>query len=140
MAGALPQVIQNNQIRETNVVTIPTFAGGNQDPVAWLESVSRAFEANNVQGNRWIAVIGAYLTGIAAMWWETRRNTRPHIVEWEDNFHPDTSFVHQFRQNFCTQMLVSQWSTELLTRRQKVGEAIDQYAAEMVALFRRVTV
>ncbi|CAG8745693.1 16868_t:CDS:1, partial [Racocetra fulgida] len=136
MGGIMPQVQQNNQIRKMNTVSIPSFAGANQDSVEWLEMVSCAFEANNIQGNRRIAVIGAYLTGMAAMWWETRRNTRPHIDCWEDNFHSDVSFVHQFRQNFCTQMLVSQWNTELLTRRQRIGETIDQYAANMAALFR----
>ncbi|CAG8743585.1 4009_t:CDS:2, partial [Dentiscutata heterogama] len=91
VAGTLPQAIENNQIQETNVVTIPTFSGGNQDPVAWLEVVGCAFEANNIQGDRRIAVVGAYLTGMAAI-------------------------------------------------RQKVEETVDQYAAKMVALFRRVTV
>ncbi|CAG8802442.1 9275_t:CDS:2, partial [Racocetra fulgida] len=71
---------------------------------------SRAFEANNIQGDRRIAVVGAYLTGMAAMWWETRRNTRPHIDSWEDDFHPVTR------------------------------ETVDQYASDIVALFRRVTV
>ncbi|CAG8510521.1 12968_t:CDS:2 [Dentiscutata heterogama] len=53
MASALPQALQNNQIREMNV--------RNQDLVAWLKSVSHAFEANNIQGNRQIAVVGTYL-------------------------------------------------------------------------------
>ncbi|CAG8527960.1 4326_t:CDS:2 [Racocetra fulgida] len=59
------------------------------DPVKWLEMISHAFEANNIQKNCQIAVIGAYLTGMAAMWWETRCNTRPYIDHWEDDFHPD---------------------------------------------------
>ncbi|CAG8688111.1 6642_t:CDS:2, partial [Racocetra fulgida] len=49
---------------------------------------------NNNDGNN--AVIGEYLMGMVAMWWETRRNTRPHIDHWKDDFHPDISFVHQF--------------------------------------------
>ncbi|CAG8499713.1 12010_t:CDS:2 [Cetraspora pellucida] len=94
VAGILPQALQNNQVRELNVVNVPIFSGGNQDPVEWLKAGGHAFEVNNIQEPRRIAVIRAYLTRMAAM-----------------------CFVHQFCQNFCTQMLMSQWSTEQVTVR-----------------------
>ncbi|CAG8569135.1 10238_t:CDS:2, partial [Gigaspora rosea] len=87
MAGALTQVIQNNQIQEMNVMTIHTFTRENQDPVAWLK---------------------AFCTSIPA--------------------------------EFLYTNAYEPWSTELLTGCQKVGEAVDQYAADMVALFRHVSV
>src|SRR5260364_147752 len=56
-----PQSQAQNQQRESNVVPLPTFLGGNQDPIKWLESIGCAFEANNIQGQRRLAVVGAYL-------------------------------------------------------------------------------
>ncbi|RIB14301.1 hypothetical protein C2G38_1667610 [Gigaspora rosea] len=139
MAGVLHQVFKNNQTQELNFVNIPTFSGGNQDPIEWIETVGHAFEANNIQGHRRVSVIGAYLTGTAAMWWDTKKNARPYIDKWEDDSSPDTSFVHQFRQNFCTPILISQWNIELLTRRQQFGETVKQYAIDMWMMFRRLS-
>ncbi|CAG8726336.1 19519_t:CDS:2, partial [Racocetra fulgida] len=41
---------------EIGLVEIPTFNGGNQDSVEWLESITQAFEANNIQGIRRLVV------------------------------------------------------------------------------------
>src|SRR5260364_79783 len=48
-------VLNRTQESQTNLeeqtfVKILTYAGGNQDPVEWLESVNSAFEANKIVG------------------------------------------------------------------------------------------
>ncbi|CAG8751606.1 4089_t:CDS:1, partial [Cetraspora pellucida] len=53
---------------ERNLVSIPVFAEANQDPIEWLEAIGRAFEANNIVKARRLAVVGAYLSGLAAFW------------------------------------------------------------------------
>ncbi|RIB17870.1 hypothetical protein C2G38_2246130 [Gigaspora rosea] len=43
---------------EIDLVKIPTFVGGNQEPIEWLDLINRAFEANNILGTRRLAVAG----------------------------------------------------------------------------------
>ncbi|CAG8556500.1 2259_t:CDS:2, partial [Gigaspora rosea] len=73
-----PQVKNSEQ----NLANIPTFTGGNQDPVEWLEAIDRAFKANKIVGAKRLFVVSAYLTGLAASWWENRRNQEPRILIW----------------------------------------------------------
>ncbi|CAG8530301.1 3786_t:CDS:2 [Ambispora leptoticha] len=139
IANALAQPRRSHdELNERNVVKIPTFSGGNQDPVEWVDAVTRAFEANNIIGIRRLAVVGAHLSGLAALWWENQTYGNNGIRYWENEETPCQSFVHQFRQAFCTPALINQWNNELLSRRQRVGESVDQYAADMLMMFNRV--
>lgn len=129
-----PQVENSEQ----NLVNISTFTRGNQDLVEWLEAIDRAFEANNIVGARKLSVVGAYLTGLAASWWKNRRNQEPQILTWSNKLAPIQGFVQQFQLNFCTQALITQWNSELLTRRQRPGESVNQYAQDMLVMFQHV--
>ncbi|CAG8795850.1 9498_t:CDS:2 [Gigaspora rosea] len=59
-------MISGNKFTTSSPV-VATNGRANQDPVAWLEAVTYAFEANNIQGDQCIVVVDAYLTGIAAL-------------------------------------------------------------------------
>ncbi|RIB06395.1 hypothetical protein C2G38_2217235 [Gigaspora rosea] len=96
-----------------NSLVVAINAGGNQDLVAWLEDVNRAFEANNIQSDQRIAMVGAYLTRMP---------------------------LYGEKPEGIIGLISTDKKIKLLTRRQKIGEAVDQYAADMVALFRRVSV
>ncbi|RIB26508.1 hypothetical protein C2G38_2163139 [Gigaspora rosea] len=61
---------QQLEVKEQNIVHISTYVSRNQDPLEWLDSISRAFEANNILGARKLAVVGAHLIGLAALWWQ----------------------------------------------------------------------
>ncbi|RIB11793.1 hypothetical protein C2G38_2202511 [Gigaspora rosea] len=89
-----PQVKNSEQ----NLANIPTFTGGNQDPVEWLEAIDRAFKANKIVGAKRLFVVSAYLTGLAASWWENRRNQEPRILIWSNELAPIQGFVQQFRR------------------------------------------
>ncbi|RIB00497.1 hypothetical protein C2G38_2234110 [Gigaspora rosea] len=97
---------------EIDLVKIPTFVGSNQDPIEWLDLINWAFEANNILGIRRLAVAGAHLSGLAALWWEEQKR---RIQYWDNNH-----------------------NIELLTRRHCVEETVEQYALNMSVLFRRL--
>ncbi|CAG8647813.1 9973_t:CDS:10, partial [Cetraspora pellucida] len=64
------QATQLLQLSERNVVNYPMFSGRNQDPVEWIESITRAFCANNIREARRIVIASAHLSDLAALWWE----------------------------------------------------------------------
>ncbi|RIB24312.1 hypothetical protein C2G38_2168842 [Gigaspora rosea] len=105
---------QNPQV-EIDLVKIPTFVGSNQDPIEWLDLINRAFEANNILDTRRLAVAGAHLSGLAALWWEEQKK---EIHYWDNNDLQDQSFVHLFLLEFCTPALINRWTLELLNCRQ----------------------
>ncbi|RIB30267.1 hypothetical protein C2G38_2153187 [Gigaspora rosea] len=47
---------------EIDLVKIPTFIGGNQDPIEWLDLINQVFEANNILGIRRLIVAGTHLS------------------------------------------------------------------------------
>jgi len=55
--------------RETKLVDLPEFKGGEQDPLIWLEEFEDACKANCINDNRKVEIIPAYLKGIAHSWW-----------------------------------------------------------------------
>ena len=55
--------------RETKLVDLPTFKGGEQDPLIWLEEFEDACVANRINDDRKINIVPAYLKGIAYSWW-----------------------------------------------------------------------
>ncbi|RIA99862.1 hypothetical protein C2G38_2237078 [Gigaspora rosea] len=68
-AALAPQI--NIPNRELNLVLYPDFAGGDQDPMTWLDEVEKAFAANLINDNWKIVVIVPHLRRSAAMWWTT---------------------------------------------------------------------
>ncbi|CAG8495736.1 3548_t:CDS:2 [Cetraspora pellucida] len=75
-----PQV----ELGERNVVNYPMFSGRNQDPMEWIESITRAFNANNIQEARRIIIASAHLSDLAALWWESLRNQGIEIRYWNN--------------------------------------------------------
>ncbi|CAI2201309.1 13146_t:CDS:1, partial [Funneliformis geosporum] len=51
--------------KETRLVDFPTFKGGNQDPIEWLEGFERACAANRVAEERMLDILPSYLKGTA---------------------------------------------------------------------------
>src|SRR5581483_6961209 len=93
------QVKFQNGIRETYLVSLPTFGGGEQDPLAWLHSFHNACIANNMIEERRLDLLPVYLKGIAYTWW---MEIGQRINLWDSNTYPDRSFTHCFRRKWCT--------------------------------------
>ena len=88
---------ENNSIntpRETKLVDLPEFKGGEQDPLIWLEEFEDACVANRINDDRKINIVPAYLKGIAYSWWsQIKINTQ----YWNRNTYPNQSFVPKFK-------------------------------------------
>ena len=94
--GAIPRC-------EGRIADLPSFYGGNQDPVTWLEEFTRACNANGIGNARKFEVVPAYLKGPASTWWNTNQalpNGNPQrIVGWTGN-NNNTDFIIKFPVSF----------------------------------------
>lgn len=145
MAGTVAAVgnntnaLANRQIRK--VADLPTFSGGEQDPVSWLDEFARACNANGITDANKLTVVPAYLKGAASTWWTTNQNlnagNQNRIVAWTGN-NNNTDFLVNFPATFRTETLIEIWTTELDQRRQQPGEPVDDYASSLQELYRRV--
>jgi hypothetical protein len=68
--------------RGYHVAQIPTFQGGNQDPVAWLRDFNLASEANGWNAVRKLQVVPAYLKGSVATWYQIANNAN-NFTAWD---------------------------------------------------------
>ncbi|CAB4492491.1 unnamed protein product [Rhizophagus irregularis] len=64
--------VNNNalQNRTHNVAQVPTFNGGNQDPITWLNEFNATAMANGWNDTRKLQVVPTYLKGPAAVWYQ----------------------------------------------------------------------
>ncbi|GET53772.1 hypothetical protein GLOIN_2v1869520 [Rhizophagus irregularis DAOM 181602=DAOM 197198] len=120
---------------EVQAAPVPTFYGGNQDPITWLNEFNNACAANGWNAARKLQVVPAYLKGTAAVWWQTVVNNT--INAWGGAANNNT-FEHVFKQQFRTPALVEMWSTELDQRQQQPSETVDQYASAIRELYQRI--
>lgn len=134
--------VANPLRRELRVAELSYFYGGSQDPVSWLEEFSKSCNANGIADARKIEVVPAYLKGPAASWWTTNQalpnGNANRIVVWTDGNANNTNFIVNFPAAFRSQTLVEIWTTELERKRQQPGESVDDYAAALQELYRRV--
>ncbi|CAG8836885.1 29099_t:CDS:1, partial [Racocetra persica] len=56
----------------------------NYNPIEWLETVNRVFEANNIVRARRLSVVDAYLFGLTAFFWKNHRKQKPQILFWSN--------------------------------------------------------
>ena len=120
------------QNRGFQAATVPSFYGGNQDPITWLNEFNHACAANGWNAARKLQVVPAYLKGTAAIWWQTVVNNP--INAW-DGIANNNTFEHVFLQQFRTPALVEMWSTKLDQRQQRPNETVDQYASAIRELY-----
>ena len=118
--------------KETRLVDFPTFKGGNQDPIEWLEGFQRACAANRVAENRMLDILPSYLKGTALTWFNQCGAHR-----WRSII-PTQSFVQLFQDHYCNIFRKQQWKHQLQNLKQRNGETIDEYVAEITELWKRI--
>ncbi len=123
------------QNRGSHVAHIPTFSGGNQDPVTWLNEFNFAAAANGWNAARKIQVVPAYLKGGATVWYQTAVNAPINAWAVAANMN---NFEHAFLTRFRTPAMVEMWGIELDQRQQQPGETVDEYALSIQELYQRV--
>jgi hypothetical protein len=124
---------QQHDAKEYRLVDFPEFKGGNQDPIEWLEAFERACNANRIQDQRRVILVASYLRGTALTWYN-----RKTIAYWNDAHRPTASFVPLFKAEFCNAFKLSQWKYQLRNRKQKPGETVEEYAAAISELWKRI--
>ena len=121
--------------RGNQAAQVPTFYGGTQDPISWLNEFNLASAANGWNNARKVQVVPAYLKGAAAVWYQT---VAPNPINAWAGAANVNNFEHVFRQRFRTPSLVELWSTELDQRQQRPAETVDQYASAIQELYQRI--
>lgn len=124
-----------NTLKETHMVPIPIFKGGEQDPLTWLQDFNDACRANNISAQRKLTIIPVYLKGVAYSWYKQFAGT---IFHWKSDIHPNNSFEHLFQAKWCTSHQKSRWMTQLRNRIQKPGETVDEYVEALLNLYKKV--
>ena len=105
-AANIVQALQtlNERMEIRNTVPMPTFEGGNQDPVEWLEEFERKAQINGYTDVHKLNVVGGYLLNEARVWYEQHQNNTATIFQsWNNpvNRHFRTRFLKQFRNQGC---------------------------------------
>ena len=121
------------EAKEYRLVDFPEFKGGNQDPIEWLESFERACNANRIRDERRVVLVASYLKGTALTWY-----SRNPLAYWNNPTYPTLSFVSLFKMEFCSPFRQSQWKHQLRNRKQKPRETVEEYAAAIAELWKRI--
>ena len=91
----LEQIANQQQIR--NNVVLPTFSGGDQDPVEWLDELERCAEINGYRIADMVEVVKGYLLNEARDWYDQiESNNATRFQSWRN------AANRNFRQAFLT--------------------------------------
>ncbi|CAG8677229.1 19960_t:CDS:2, partial [Racocetra fulgida] len=113
----------------TKLIEIIPFAGGNQDPVTWIEEFERMAVTNNFTDARRLQIISAYLKNEAAIWytnahqqqafgyWDTQNQVDNqyamrlyelyHRLETNANVYPEIEKVRKFTTDLRTELQIA---------------------------------
>ncbi|CAG8673194.1 11863_t:CDS:2, partial [Racocetra fulgida] len=83
--------------RETKLIEIIPFAGGNQDPVTWIEEFERMAVANNFTDARRLQIISAYLKNKVAIWY-TNANQPQAFGHWNTQNQVDNQYAMRLHE------------------------------------------
>ena len=78
-ADALIRGLQN-AFRIRNDAKMPSFFGGNQDPMEWLDKFNRSAKINQYTDEYKLQVVGGYLHGVAGQWFTNTQEGQNPIV------------------------------------------------------------
>jgi hypothetical protein len=127
--------------REANLVKIEPFYGDDQDPIGWIEEFEKAAIANGYTDARKLQIVQAYLKGTATTWFHERQNNPATATQvWNTiiQVQVPNSFKQPFIDHFRTDTKVASWQQELTGLQQAAHQTVDQYAAKVKELTRRV--
>jgi hypothetical protein len=123
--------------REARFVDLPTFKGGDQDPSDWLERYNHACEANGISDKRRLTLVPSFMKG-SALTWFNKTKFEKDLRYWEndsDRQHKQRSFVYHFLKHYCTTHRRTQWRSALRRCKQRPGQSVEEYAAEVESLY-----
>ncbi|GET63051.1 ribonuclease H-like domain-containing protein [Rhizophagus irregularis DAOM 181602=DAOM 197198] len=112
------------QNRNHNVAQVPTFNGGNQDPITWLNEFNATATANGWNDARKLQVVPAYLKGPAAVWYQAA--VLAPIKAWAA-----AANVNNFEHAFLTR--VDEYASSIQELYQRVNDAAFAYPDNLQA-------
>jgi hypothetical protein len=133
--NALIQGLQD-AFRIRNDARMPSFCGGNRDPMEWLEEFNRSARINQYSNEYKLQVVSGYLQGAAGQWFSETQEGQNPITHWNNRNH--VSFETVFLATFKTTALINQWRFELQAKMQKLNETVEQYANDVKRLIKRI--
>jgi hypothetical protein len=117
-------------------LSVKPFEGYGQDPAEWLHEFERAARAQGMNEESMFDVVGSYLLGDAALWFDTANlqgwRSQDGVIAINQAFR--SAFVDRYR----TRGNILQWHLELDQRSQQAEESVEQYARAIQRLLRRV--
>src|SRR6266540_3728481 len=117
----------NHAEKESNHVKPIEFGGTEvEDPNEWLERYNRIAEANKWSKHRRFQIIGGYLIGAAARWYD---EIKTFITSWG-------YFQHVFLTKFASPARKNTWYLKYKSCKQ-AGRTIDEYAIDFQANWRK---
>ena len=120
-----------------NSTPMPTFQGGIQDPIEWLEEYERCAQINRYTDEYKLQIVGGYLLNEAQTWYQgVIGNAAQNFQSWSTV--NNRNFKNMFLTQYRTQGKLLQWRAELQNRMQVAGESVDHYAQEIKRLIKRV--
>jgi Retrotransposon gag protein/Zinc knuckle len=130
----LQQLADRQNIR--NIETLPTFSGGDQDPVEWLEDFDRKAEVNGYSNADKINSVRGYLLNEARSWFDTlEANPGTTFQSWANQNNRD--FSRAFLYRFRNPGRILQWRMELNNKLQQPHETVHQYAQNIRKLIKK---
>src|SRR6185436_11108817 len=138
-AAQLLQLVQNigDRLAIQHNHSMPTFTGGMQDPMEWLEEFERCAQINWYTDEYKLAVVGGYLLNEAQTWYQRIiGNAGETFQSW--NTQNTRRFKNMFLTQFRTQGKLLQWRADLQNWLQTIGETVDHYAQDIKRLIKRV--
>jgi hypothetical protein len=118
-------------------VNLPSFKGGDQDPRNWLERYNNAGDANGISDRRRLTLVPSFLKSSALTWYNKTRNEKD-LRYWDnqtDRQHKHRSFVYHFLKHYCTTHRRTQWRSALRRYKQRPGQSVEDYAADIESLY-----
>ncbi|CAG8778331.1 15994_t:CDS:2, partial [Dentiscutata erythropus] len=99
----LNRIVEQQNLR--NIIPLPTFAGGNQDPVEWLEEFNRCADINRYENADKLNSVNGYLMNEARTWFdEVDSNVAISFQSWQNRMELNNKLqqphetVHQYAQ------------------------------------------
>ena len=102
-----------------------------EDPQEWIEEFNRAAITNNWTGLRKLQIVGGYLQGMAAIWYDQHKHL---FFGWDT---VPNGFEPNFLAKFASPTMRKTWYTNYKNVRQN-GRSIDEYNNEFQAKWRKI--
>ncbi|CAB4475694.1 unnamed protein product [Rhizophagus irregularis] len=124
------------QNRNHNVAQVPTFNGGNQDPITWLNEFNATATANGWNDARKLQVVPAYLKGPAAVWYQAA--VLAPINAWAAAANVN-NFEHAFLTRFRTAAMLLNYAGQTTSEITKLTKLVAALTEQITEIGKKVT-